>query len=86
LQKDDLDNIGYKFMPFVLETTGVTPKKMTPSSTTLVRRSQLTTGIPFIEKVTCLWELLSTTLEKVNAFAIKKRHYEILPHDADEAP
>jgi len=31
------------------------------------------------------WELLSTTLQRANAFAIKKRYYETLPN-TDEVP
>jgi len=49
------------------------------------REKQLMTGIPFSENVTRLWELLSTTLQRANAFAIKKRYYETLPN-TDEVP
>jgi len=37
------------------------------------------TGIPFSENVTRLWELLSTTLQRANASAIKKRTMKRCP-------
>ena len=43
------------------------------------------TGIPVSENVTRLRELLSTTLQRANAFAIKKRCHEMLPN-TDEMP
>jgi len=43
------------------------------------------TGILFSENVTRIWELLPTALHRANAFAIKKRYYETLPNNTDEA-
>ena len=85
LQKDDLDNLGYSFMPLAFETTGGHTEEVTTLVHYIAKEKQLMTGIPFSENVTRLWELLSTTLQRANAFAIKKRYYETLPN-TDEVP
>ena len=73
--------------PSPLKPLAVTEEVTTLVHLYIVKEKQLMTGIPFSENVTRLsvWELLSTTLQRANAFAIKKRYYETLPN-TDEVP
>ena len=43
-------------------------------------------GIPFAENVTRLWQLLSVTLQRSNAFAIKRRLSEQMPQGEEPLP
>jgi hypothetical protein len=78
-QKEDLEKINYGFMPLALETTGGHSKEVATLVHFIAKEKQLMTGIPFGENATYLWELLSVTLQRANAFAIKKRYFETLP-------
>jgi len=71
LQKDDLENLGYSLMPLAFETTGGHTEEVATLVHYIAKEKQFMTGIPFSENVTRLWELLSTTLQRANAFAIK---------------
>jgi len=73
LHKDDLD---YSFMPLALETTGGHAEEVATLVHYIAEEKQLMAGIPF-SNVTRLWELLSTTLQRASAFAIKIPHDEV---------
>jgi len=83
-QKDDLDALNYDFVALPFETTG----GHTPEVATLVhylaQQKEIMTGIPFGENTRRLWELLSVTLQRANAFAIKRRYTQLTPEKEDD--
>jgi hypothetical protein len=83
-QKDDLAALHYGFVPLPFESTG----GHTPQVATLVhylaQQKEIMTAIPFGESNTRLWQLLSVTLQRANAFAIKRRYVELLPVEDDD--
>jgi hypothetical protein len=76
-QEKELKELHFDFVALPFETTG----GHTPQVATLVHyiahQKELMTGIPFSENVTRLWELLSVTLQRANAFAIKRRFMQL---------
>ena len=84
-QLDDLRALNYDFAPLAFETTG----GCTPEVDILVKyvaeQEAIMTGIPFGENVTRLWDVLSVTLQRSNAYAIKHRYNELLPDPEDES-
>jgi len=86
-QRDALKKIHYGFMPLAFETTGGHTEEVETLVHYIAKEKQLMTGTPFGENATYLWELLSVTLQRANAFAIKKRYFELIPDlNSDEAP
>ena len=84
-QKADLLALGYGFIPLPFETTGGHTGQVATLVHYLAQQKAVMTGIPFAENVTRLWELLSVTLQRANAFAIKRRYVQLLP-TSDESP
>lgn len=78
-QKEDLEKLGYGFVPVPFETTGGHTALVATLVHYLAQQKAIMTGIPFAENVTRLWELLSVTLQRANAFAIKRRYLQLLP-------
>ena len=78
-QKEDLDDLQYDFMALPFETTGGHTEEVSILVHHIATQKQLMTGIPFGENAKRLWELISITLQRANAFAIKRRYIEALP-------
>ena len=85
-QKQDLEKLGYDFIPLPFETTGGHTDLVATLVHYLAQQKAVMAGIPFAENVTRLWQLLSVTLQRSNAFAIKRRLSEQMPQGEEPLP
>jgi len=84
-QAEDLQDLNYDFMPLPFETTGGHTQEVAVLVHYIAKQKELMTGIPFGENTKRLWELLSVTLQRANAFAIKRRYVQLSPSKDDDA-
>jgi hypothetical protein len=84
-QADDLRDLNYDFMPLPFETTGGHTPEVAILVHYIAQQKEIMTGIPFGENAKRLWERLSVILQRANAFAIKRRHVQLLSSKKDDA-